>query len=131
MATLRASITVESPDVMSSPLRLTSGIQARIDSGHLIRAKVNATAQGDTAVTVYKADDKTDTAYVFVRNLATGEDKTLTIYFGSTDILKVGGGQFAFIPVDASQSVKAYSSEAGTMIEYAAFGVDSTTAQLA
>lgn len=130
MATFRASLTVESPDVMSAPLRLTTGLSTRVDSGHLIRAKVNGTTQGSSAVTLYKADDKTDTAYVFVRNLSADEEKTLTIYFGSTDILKVGGGQFAFIPVDATQSVKAYASERGMNIEYAAFGVDSTTAQL-
>ncbi len=98
--------------------------------GKLIKARVSGSVQGVSACTVDRLDDRIDQVDVFLRNLATGEDKTLTIYFGSTDILKVGGGQFAFIPVDASQSVKAYSSEAGTMIEYAAFGVDSTTAQL-
>lgn len=130
MATFRASITVDSPDVMSSPLSLTTGMSATVDSGHVIKAKVNATSQGGTAVTVYKANDKSDTAYVFVRNLSPDQEKFVTVYFSSNDVIKIGGSQFAFFPVDATEAVKAYASEKGIMIEYMVFGIDNTIAQL-
>ena len=130
MATFRASITVDSPDVLSTPVSLTTGLSATVDSGHIIKAKVNATGQGSAAVTVYKANDKADTAFIFVRNLSTDQEKSVTVYFGTRDIVKIGGGQFAFFPVDSTESVNAFASELGLMIEYAVFGVDNTSAQL-
>lgn len=130
MATFRASITVDSPDVLSTPVSLTTGMSATVDSGHIIKAKVNATSQGGTAVTVYKANDKADTAFIFVRNLSTDQEKSVTVYFGTSNIVKIGGGQFAFFPVDSAENVKAFASELGLMIEYAVFGVDNTSAQL-
>lgn len=130
MATFRASITVDSPDVLSTPVSLTTGMSATVDSGHIIKAKVNTTSQGSTAVTVYKANDKADTAFIFVRNLSTDQEKSVTVYFGSSNIVKIGGGQFAFFPVDSTENVKAFASELGLMIEYAVFGVDNTSAQL-
>ena len=130
MATFRASITVDSPDVLSTPVSLTTGMSATVDSGHIIKAKVNSTSQGNNAVTVYKANDKADTAFVFVRNLSTDQEKSVTVYFDSNEIVKIGGGQFAFFPVDSTENVKAFASELGLMIEYAVFGVDNTSAQL-
>ena len=130
MATIRANFSLSSQNALSYPLSIESQLSALADSGHSIRSKVLGTAQGADAVTVAKADDKADVAYVYVRNLAGEREYTITLYVGTTNIAKISGGEFAFFPAYPDLDIKVFAAKANTTIEYAVFGVDDTQAKL-
>jgi hypothetical protein len=133
MATLNASITIQSPDVLSSTLGIAVGVSATIDSGSLIKSKVAATSTVG-AITIYKANDKLDSAYVFIRNLNNEKEKYVFVFTDSyTDdavFLKIGGGEFAFMPVKNDVRLKAYATQVDQIIEYGVFGLDSSSVTL-
>jgi len=134
MATVRASLTLTSADVMSSALNLTTGINLTADAGSMIRAKVAQTAVNANALVVYKADDKLDSAYLYVQNLD-GEKENYIYIYQDTDnddlVAKIGGGEFAFIPVAVNKTFKCYATRVDTMVEYGVFGLDSSAVTLA
>ena len=130
MATVRVSLNLTSKDVISSSIDIPLAFSLTADSGNLIRSKVLGISQGADAITISKANDKEGVAYLLIRNLALDHEQYATVYEGVTDIMKIAGGQFAFVPVKASITLKCYAAEAGQYIEYAVFGVDSTTSQL-
>ena len=133
MATVNVTLGVSSPDVLSTTVALSASTSLTVDSGTIIRAKVAATSGGGSGVTVYKADDKTVSAYVFVRNLAADLEDFVYVY-NDTDsdasVAKIGGGQFAFIPVAVDKTFKVYATQVDTLVEYAAFGLDSSAVTL-
>lgn len=130
MATLSAQIFFGSEDVLSYPVTISSSFSARVDSGHTIRTKVLGTAQGADAVTVAKADDKLDVAYVFVRNMEREREKYIYLYTGTTDIAKIAGGEAVLLPAVPDVDFKVYATDVAQMIEYAVFGMDDTQAKL-
>lgn len=130
MPRVKASLAFSTADALSYPINLSKTFTGLVDSGHAIRSKVLGTAQGDDAVTIAKANDKTDVAYVYVCNLDPVKENYIYVYTGSTDIAKVAGGEFAFIPAMPSIDLKVYSTAVGQMIEYGVFGVDDTQAKL-
>jgi len=130
MASIRASFTLSSQNALSYPFALEAQLSARADSGHNIRSKVLGTVQGADAVTVAKANDKTDVAYVYVRNLSSEKEHIVTLYVGTTNIAKISGGEFAFLPAYPDLDYKVFAAKAGSTIEYAVFGVDDTQAKL-
>ena len=130
MASIRASFTLSSQNALSYPFALEAQLSARADSGHNIRSKVLGTVQGADAVTVAKANDKTDVAYVYLCNLAPVREEYIYVYTGSTNILKLAGGEFSFVPAMPDIDLKVYGTAVGQMIEYGAFGVDDTQAKL-
>ena len=133
MATLNASITIQSPDVLSSTLGIAVGVSATIDSGSLIKSKVAATSTSG-AITIYKANDKLDAAYVFIRNFGNEREKYAFVFSDSatddTVFLKIGGGEFAFMPVKNDVTLKAYVTEVDQIVEYGVFGLDSSSVTL-
>tara|TARA_R100001440_G_scaffold9827_1_gene18208 strand:- start:74 stop:469 length:396 start_codon:yes stop_codon:yes gene_type:complete len=130
MASIRASLNFSSQSALSYPFSLDAILSAKVDSGHTIRTKVLGTAQGSDAVTVSKANDKTDVAYVYVRNLSPEKEKKITLYVGTTNIAMIGGGEFAFIPAAPDIDFKVFATKAGQLMEYAVFGLDDTQAKL-
>ena len=130
MATIRANFSLSSQTALSYPFALEAQLSALADSGHNIRSKVLGTAQGADAVTVAKANDKTDVAYVYVRNLSSEREHTVTLYVGTTNIAKISGGEFAFFPAYPDLDFKVFAAKAGLTIEYAVFGIDDTQAKL-
>ena len=70
MASIRVGLTVNSSDVLSSPLALAETFSAAVDSGSLIRAKVKGTAADTDDLLVYKANEKNERAYLYIKNLA-------------------------------------------------------------
>lgn len=134
MATVRASLTLNSADVMSSALNLVSSVTLTADAGSMIRAKVAQTAVNANALVVYKADDKLDSAYLYVQNLDTEKENYIYIYQDTDNddlVAKIGGGEFAFIPVAVNKTFKCYATKVDTMVEYGVFGLDSSAVTLA
>jgi len=130
MASIKASLAFSTQNALSYPINLQKSFSGTVDSGHAIRSKVLGVAQGSDAVTVAKANDKTDVAYLYVCNLDGEKENYVYIYVGTTNISKIAGGEFVFIPAMPDIDLKVYGTKVGQMIEYAAFGVDDTQAKL-
>ena len=127
MATVNVTLGVSSPDVLSTTVALSASTSLTVDSGTIIRAKVAATEGGGGGVTIYKANDKTVSAYVFVRNLASDLEDFVYVYNDTesdASVAKIGGGQFAFIPVAVDKTFKVYATKANQLVEYGVFGND-------
>ena len=119
---------------MSSALNLVSNVSLTADAGSMIRAKVAQTSVNANALVVYKADDKLDSAYLYVQNLDTEKENYVYIYQDTDNdnlVAKIGGGEFAFIPVAVNKTFKCYATKVDTMVEYGVFGLDSSAVTLA
>jgi hypothetical protein len=134
MATVRVSLGLNSADVMSSALNLSTSINLTADAGSMIRAKVAQTSVNANALVVYKADDKLMSAYLYVQNLDSEKENYIYIYQDTDNddlVAKIGGGEFAFIPVAVDKTFKCYATKVDTMVEYGVFGLDSSAVTLA
>jgi len=128
MANVRASLTLNSTDVLSSQLGVTVASTLVVDSGSLIRAKVKGTAADTDDLAIYIANQCTERAYLYVRNLQTNLEDYVFIH-NDTDtglVAKIGGGEFAFIPVAVDKKYEVYGTKANSMIEYGVFGNDNS-----
>ena len=128
MATVRASLTLNSTDVLSSQLGVTVASSLSVDSGSLIRAKVKGTAADTNDLAIYIADQCSERAYLYVRNLETVLENYIYIH-NDTDtglVAKIGGGEFAFIPVAVDKKYEVYGTKVDSMIEYGVFGNDNS-----
>tara|TARA_R100000030_G_C3148162_1_gene97560 strand:- start:5 stop:409 length:405 start_codon:yes stop_codon:yes gene_type:complete len=127
MGTVRASITLASPDVLATPINVSASKNFFGNGGVVMRAKVKGTAAGSDDLTVYKAGDKTVSAYIYIRNLNPELEKYVYIH-NSTDsngaVAKIGGGEFCYIPVPHDKTYKAYGTIVNQMIEFIVFGED-------
>lgn len=130
MAQVKAALNFSTADALSYPINLAKSFTGQVDSGHVIRTKVLGVAQGSDAVTIAKANDKADVAYVYVCNLDGTKENYINVYVGTTDIMKLAGGEFAFVPASPDLDFKVYATQVGQMIEYGVFGVDDTQAKL-
>ena len=130
MATVRASLSLNSADVLTSALALTTVANLTCDSGALIRAKVKATDHDNTALRIYAADQCNERAYLYVKNLDVELEQYVYVY-NDTDsdglVAKIGGGEFAFIPVAVDKAYVVYATKVDTMVEYGVFGNDNST----
>ena len=131
MATLRATLTLSSASVLASPVNVSADFSGAADSGILSRAKVVKTSVHANALEVYTANDKTESAYLFLKNLETEKEKYVYIY-NDTDsdglVAKVGGSEFCFIPVAVDKSYRVYGTKVDQMVEFGVFGLDSSAA---
>jgi len=131
MATLRATLTLNSASVLASPVSVSAEFSANADSGILSRAKVVKTAVDANALEVYTANDRTESAYLFVKNLELEKENYVYIY-NDTDsdglVAKVGGSEFCFIPVAVDKGYRVYGTKVDQMIEFGVFGLDSSAA---
>lgn len=50
--------------------------------------------------------------------------KALVLSYGNPVILKLAGGQFAWMPLDAGLTLKAYGTSAASIVEFGLFGTD-------
>lgn len=129
MATIKASLTLNSPAVLTSPLSLTVNTNLTVDSGSLIRAKVKGTAADTNDLAIYIANQCSERAYVYIKNLETELENYIYIH-NDTDtglVAKIGGGEFAFIPVSPDKKYEVYATKVDTMIEYGVFGNDDSS----
>lgn len=134
MANLRASITLNSADVLTSPLALTVASNILCDTGSLVRAKILGVAAGsaNNARIVYKANDKTEVAILFVRNLSEEREKYMYLHEDVNDevFAKIPGGSFALLPVNPAKTVRIYGTDVDQIAEYGVFGLDSSAVAL-
>jgi len=134
MARVKASLTINSTDALSTPVSLSLSTTMDVDSGSVIRAKVATTASSG-AMTVHKADEKLVHSYLYIRNLDPVKENFLYVFADTTTddpvVMKIGGGEFAFVPVQEDQLFKAYGTKAEQLLEYGVFGLDNPSNFLA
>lgn len=127
MGALVTSLTLRSADVLSTDIALSVSSTVNADSGYISRAKVAATG-ATGALTIYKQNDKLESAYIYVKNLADEREKFIYVYNDTASddsvILKLAGGEFAFMPIDRAQTLKAYGTMVNQTVEYGVFGLD-------
>lgn len=132
MGTLRARLQLTSDDTFSSSISLDLLSSINIDGGSINKAKVAAVAAGASAMVVYKASDKLS-AYLYIKNLDEEKENYVYVYNDANDdlALKVGGGEFAFMPIPNDQDFKVYGTKVDQLIEYGVLGLDSSSVSLA
>lgn len=132
MGSLRVSLNISSQDVLSTPVSLSPIKTMTADGGYITKAKLAATSAGASAMTLYKANDKLVSAYVYVKNIDPELENFVYMYNDSNDdvMLKLGGGEFAFMPVSSDQDFKLYGTKQDQLIEFAVFGLDSSSVTL-
>lgn len=138
MASVNVSLRISSNDVLTAPFTISVDTSMSADSGSIIKAKLKSTTAESSALTVYKADDKLTSAYLYVKNMSIESEKYVYVYNDSDNddlVAKIGGQEFAFIPVAVDKTFKAYYSGGNTglqpMVEYAVFGLDNSDNTLA
>jgi hypothetical protein len=123
MALVRVSLALSSSDVLSSPLSLGVDAGLVVDSGNLIRAKVKGTAADTNDLAIYIANQCTERAYLYIKNMESELENY--IYIHDTGLVaKIGGGEFAFIPVSPDKKYEVYGTKVNSLIEYGVFGND-------
>jgi hypothetical protein len=130
MATVRAALSLNSADVLTSALALTTVANLTCDSGSLIRAKVKGTAADTNDLAIYIVDQCSDRAYLYIKNLEVELENYIYIH-NDTDtglVAKIGGGEFAFIPVAVDKKYEVYATKVDSLIEYGVFGNDNSSA---
>ena len=127
MAKVTTKLTLSSTDLLSQSLNLS--LSKTITAAHttgLARAPITSTAIGTTSgqVTIYTADDYAATAYIYIKNTDTTATNYIYVYTASNNWLKIAGGEFAFLPLIADDTLKAYATTSGTIVEFMVFGTD-------
>ena len=128
MATVRAVLSLRSNGVLTSPLNLSVNASLVVDSGSLIRAKVKGVAADTNDLAIYIANQCSERAYLYIKNLETELENYIYIH-NDTDtglVAKIGGGEFAFIPVSPDKKYEVYGTRVDQMIEYGVFGNDNS-----
>lgn len=130
MAAVRVTLTLQSPDVLSSSLSIAVDSTVVVDSGSLIRAKVLGTAADTNDYIVYKANDKLENAYLFIRNLDAKKENYVYLRNETESdtalSAKIGGGEFAFLPIPPDKTVAVYATKVDTLVEFGVFGNDNS-----
>ena len=129
MASVRATLSLSSADVLTSPLNVAVNTSLSVDSGSLLRAKVKGTAADTNDLAIYVANQCTDRAYLYIRNLAATLEEYIYVH-NDTDtglVAKIGGGEFAFIPINPDKKHEVYATTVDTQIEYGVFGNDDSS----
>jgi len=129
MATLTPTLTLASTDLVTDSLSLSTNtsITASHTTG-LARQPITSTAVGTASgqVTLYTGDDFAAIAYLYVKNT----DDTATDYIyvykdgGVDNLLKLAGGDWAFLPLIADDTLKAWATTSGTIVEFMVVGTD-------
>jgi len=129
MATTSASLQLTSADLISDAIGFTT--TASITAAHttgIARAPITSTAVGTASgqVTLYTGDDYAAIAYLYIKNTdVTATDYVYVYKDGGTDnLLKLAGGDFAFLPLIADDTLKAWATTSGTVVEWMVVGTD-------
>ena len=132
MATVTAGITLTSAsgDLTTNALTLTDSVA--ITCSHtdgLARKKIQATAVHATATVLYTADDYAASPYLYIKNTHATSTEYIWVYDDTTSgdpvILKMGGGDWAFMPLKGDKTLKAYAPSGNNpYVEFMVFGTD-------
>ena len=130
MGNLRVGLSLSSTDLLSSPLSISVATSLIVDSGSLIRAKVKGTAADSDDLAIYIVNQCSDRAYLYVKNLDSQLENYIYIHNDTDtgDVAKIGGGEFAFIPIAVNKKYEVYGTKIDTLIEYGVFGNDNSAA---
>jgi hypothetical protein len=126
MANVTVSLSLASSDVLTSPLNLSVSGSISVDSGSLIRAKVKGIAADTNDLAIYIVNQCSERAYLYIKNLEERLEDYVYIH-NDTDtglVAKIGGGEFAFIPVAPDKKYEVYGTKIDSAIEYGVFGND-------
>ena len=130
MATVTAAITLTSAvgDLLTDALSLSdsTAVTASHTTG-LARKKITATAVHATAVVLYTADDFAAGPYLYIKNTHGTASEYIWVYEDTNDrvILKMGGGQWALMPLKGDTTMKAYAPSGNDpVVEFMVFGTD-------
>ena len=131
MATTTATITINSTDLLTDELSLSTTAALYNDpnfSTGLSRMKVTATSAGAGTTVLYTANDFSAIAYLYVKNTdATATDYIYVYADTAADdpvILKLAGGDWAYLPLNADVTFKAYATTNPTTVEFTVIGSD-------
>tara|TARA_R110002096_G_scaffold27682_1_gene84408 strand:- start:173 stop:562 length:390 start_codon:yes stop_codon:yes gene_type:complete len=128
MATVTPKLTISSSDLLSQPVNISVSSSITATSGGVERRKVAQTAVHADAVVLFTASDFSAPAYLFVKNTETTVTNYVYVYDDTTSgdpvILKLAGGQFAWMPLNAGLTIKAYGTSADSIVEFGLFGTD-------
>ena len=131
MGTVSTSMTISSGagELVTSAISITNNkdIVAPNTTG-LARGTITSTAVGTASgqVTIYTGDDYAAIAYIYIKNTDVTDTDYVYVYKdGGTDIwLKLAGGDWAFLPTVADDTLKAFATTSGTIVEFMTFGTD-------
>ena len=129
MATLKPTLTLESTDLLTAELSLSTNtsVTASHTTG-LARAPIISTAVGTASgqVTLYTGDDYAAIAYLYIKNTDTTATDYIYVYKdgGTDNLLQLAGGDFAFLPLIADDTLKAWATTSGTIVEWMVVGTD-------
>ena len=138
MATTTATITIESSDLLTDVLALTTSCELTKtttstgveDTTGLNRKKITSTAKGTASgqITLYTADDFAAIPYLYIKNLATTAGHRIHIYddtsTGDPLQFQLDAGDWGFIPMHGDKTYKAYATNSPTSIEFMVIGQD-------
>ena len=132
MATVTAAITLSSAagDLTTDALSLSDSKAVTITdmaTTGLARSKVSATAVHATAVVLYTADDYAAGPYLYIKNTAASASEYIWVYEDTNDrvLLKMAGGDWAFMPLKGDTTIKAYApSGSNPTVEFMVIGTD-------
>jgi len=130
MGNLRVGLSLNSTDLLSSALNISVATSLIVDSGSLIRAKVKGTDRDSDDLAIYIVNQCSDRAYLYVKNLDSQLENYIYIHNDTDtgDVAKIGGGEFAFIPIAVDKKYEVYGTKIDTLIEYGVFGNDNSAA---
>ena len=138
MATTTATITINSTDLLSDELALTTtatltqtGTATGIEhTTGLSRKKVTSTAKATASgqVTLYTADDFAAIPYLYIKNLDTTAGNKIFVYDDTTSgdplQFQLDAGDWGFIPMHGDKTYKAYATTDPTSMEFMVLGKD-------
>ena len=134
MATVTAAVTLTSAagDLTTDALSLsdsTSMTITNMGTTGLARAKVSATAVHATATVLYTADDYAAGPHLYIKNTATSSSEFIWVYDDTTSgdpvVLKMAGGDWAFMPIKGDKTLKAYAPSGNNpYVEFIVYGTD-------
>ena len=131
MATVTAGITLTSAvgDLLTDALSLSDSTSvAALHTTGLARTRIDKTAVHNDADVLFTASSYGAPAYLYVKNIQTTASHCIYIYDGTTTgspvLLKLAGGDWAFMPINAGLTLKAYGSTANFVLEHITFGTE-------
>tara|TARA_R110002012_G_scaffold143025_2_gene301121 strand:- start:229 stop:645 length:417 start_codon:yes stop_codon:yes gene_type:complete len=137
MATTIATMSLSSGDLLSNTLGFTTSTtlnKAGTATGvehttGLSRTKVNATAKGSSATTLYTADDFAAIPYMYIKNTNTTAGNKIFVYDDTTSgdptWLQLDAGDWGFIPMHGDKTLRAYAPNGSDpIIEWMVIGTD-------
>ena len=128
MAIVIPKLTLTSTDLLTDSISFSVTNSLTAAHGGIMRANVLATSVGGTATTIYTADDFAATCYIYVKNVDATPTDYLYVYddtsTGAPVMLKLAGGDWAWMPTIADKTYRVYATTTGTVVEYGIFGTD-------